>query len=82
MGEPKREDKDKDTGQGTSHDERGLFECHAEDGEDCSGAPVKEKKPDALHPTIKKVEAVHGAERPKDERALFDCDENGEKCDA
>lgn len=69
------------SGQGTSPEEQGLFECHPEAGENCDGRPDPEPLVDAAHPRIVKVEAQHPG-RAKDERALFDCDANGKNCDS
>lgn len=70
------------TGQGTSPAERGLFECHPEDGEICEPVLHETPTPDPVHPKVEKVEANKDPERPKDERALFGCDADGKNCDA
>ena len=62
-------DGEKATGQGTSPEEQTLFECHAENGENCDAHPQATPPADAAHPPIQKVEAVKNPERPKDERA-------------
>lgn len=71
-------DKDNEpvTGQGTSPAERGLFECHPEDGEICDARPQPAPAVDPTHPKVEKVESAKNPERAKDERALFGCDED------
>lgn len=71
-----------ETGQGTSRDERGLFECHEEDGEICDARARLTPPVDAAHPEVRKEAPVKDAARSKDERALFDCDADGKNCDA
>jgi len=66
----------------TGPSERGQFECHEEDGEVCDGRAAPTPDVDAEHPEIKKVPAVTDAPRAKDERALFECDKDGENCDS
>ena len=61
-------EKKDESGQGTSKDERSLFECHPENGETCE----LPQRPPAPDPDPEKVPRVENPPRPKDERALYE----------